>query len=100
MARQLALAGDQRRAAVLLGATENIREIIGMRPGGRRAEAHQELVEEVGKPAGNSERDRMLAEGRAMSFEEAIALGTELEFPLLNLRVHPGIKGPSGQTIL
>jgi predicted ATPase/class 3 adenylate cyclase len=77
VARQLTLTGEQQHAAVLLGAAEKIREVVGMLPVGRRAEAHRELVEEIGKALGDSERDGLMTKGRAMSLEGAIAFATE-----------------------
>jgi predicted ATPase/class 3 adenylate cyclase len=77
--RMLALNGEHAQAAVVLGAAERIQEKVGMRPHGPRAEVHQRVIEEIGQALGEPERDRLRAEGRALSLEDAVALATKDE---------------------
>jgi hypothetical protein len=50
---------------------------VGMHPQGPRAEAQRAVTEELGNALGEVELQRLRAEGRAMSLDEAVALATE-----------------------
>lgn len=75
--RQLALLGDHERAAIVLGAAEALRESVGMRPAPRRAEVFRQTAGEVAQVLGDAEFARLWELGRAMSFEDALALATQ-----------------------
>jgi predicted ATPase/class 3 adenylate cyclase len=75
--RQLALIGDHARAATVLGAAEAFREIVGMRPAPRRAEALRRTTAEVAQVLGDVEFERLWELGRQMSLEDVLALATE-----------------------
>jgi hypothetical protein len=75
--RELALVGDHARAAMVLGAAEACREIVGMRPARRRAEVLRRTAEEVAEVLGDAEFGRLWELGRQMSLEDVVALATE-----------------------
>jgi len=77
VARMLAHTGENERAALVLGAAEAMQEKVGMRPQGTRAEAQRKVIEVLGNAVGEGELQRLRAEGRAMSLDEAVALATE-----------------------
>jgi len=77
VARMLAHTGENERAALVLGAAEAMQEKVGMRPQGPRAEAQRRVIEGLGNAVGEGELQRLRAEGRAMSLDEAVALATE-----------------------
>jgi predicted ATPase/class 3 adenylate cyclase len=77
VARMLAHNGDNERAALLLGAAAAMQEKVGMHPQGPRAEAQRKVTEALGTALGEIELQRLRAEGRAMSLDEAVALATE-----------------------
>jgi hypothetical protein len=73
----LAHIGDNERAALLLGAAAAMQERVGMHAQGPRAEAQRRVTEVLGNALGEVELQRLRAEGRAMSLDEAVALATE-----------------------
>ena len=73
----LAHNGENERAALLLGAAAAMQEKVGMLPHGPRAEAQRKVTELLGNALGEVELQRLRAEGRAMSLDEAVALATE-----------------------
>jgi predicted ATPase/class 3 adenylate cyclase len=75
--RELALVGDHARAATVLGAAEEAREIVGMRPARRRAEAFRRTAGDVSHVLGEVEFGRLWQLGRRMSFEDVVTLATE-----------------------
>jgi predicted ATPase/class 3 adenylate cyclase len=75
--RELALVGDLARASTVLGAADAFREIVGMRPARRRAEALRRTAEEVAQVLGDAEFGRLWALGREMSLDDVVALATE-----------------------
>jgi predicted ATPase/class 3 adenylate cyclase len=75
--RELALVGDQARAATVLGAAEAFREAVGMQPARRRAEVLHRTAAEVAHVLGHAEFRRLWELGRQMSFEDAVALATQ-----------------------
>jgi predicted ATPase/class 3 adenylate cyclase/Flp pilus assembly protein TadD len=77
VARMLARTGENERAALLLGAAAAMQEKVGMLPQGPRAEAQREATEMLGNALGEDELQRLRAEGRDMSLDEAVALATE-----------------------
>jgi tetratricopeptide (TPR) repeat protein len=77
VARMLAHTGENERAALLLGASAAMQEKVGMHPQGPRAEALRKVIEVLGNALGEVELQRLRAEGRAMSLNEAVALATE-----------------------
>jgi hypothetical protein len=78
VARMLARTGENERAALLLGAAAAMQEKVGMmHPKGPRAEAQRKVTELLGNALGEVELQRLRAEGRAMSLDEAVALATE-----------------------
>jgi predicted ATPase/class 3 adenylate cyclase len=77
VARMLALNGEHERAALLLGAAAAMQDKVGMHPQGPRAEALRTVIEMLGHALGEAELQRLRAEGRAMSLDEAVALATE-----------------------
>ena len=77
VARMLARTGENERAALLLGAAAAMQEKVGMHPQGPRAEAQRRVTEVLGNALGEVELQRLRAEGRAMSLDEAVALATE-----------------------
>jgi predicted ATPase/class 3 adenylate cyclase len=77
VARMLAHNGEYERAALLLGAAAAMQERVGMHPQGPRAEALRKVTEVLGNALGAAELQRLRAEGRAMSSDEAVALATE-----------------------
>jgi hypothetical protein len=54
-----------------------MQEKVGMLPQGPRAEAQREATEMLGNALGEGELQRLRAEGRDMSLDEAVALATE-----------------------
>jgi predicted ATPase/class 3 adenylate cyclase len=77
VARMLARTGENERAALLLGAAAAMQEKVGMLPQGPRAEAQRKATEMLGNALGEGELQRLRAEGRDMSLDEAVALATE-----------------------
>jgi hypothetical protein len=77
VARMLAHTGENERAALVLGAAAAMQDKVGMHPQGPRAEAQRVVTEELGNALGEVELQRLRAEGRAMSLDEAVALATE-----------------------
>jgi predicted ATPase/class 3 adenylate cyclase len=77
VARMLAYNGEHERAAPLLGAAAAMQDKVGMHPQGPRAEALRTVIEMLGQALGEAELQRLRAEGRAMSLDEAVALATE-----------------------
>jgi hypothetical protein len=77
VARMLARTGENERAGLLLGAAAAMQERVGMHPQGPRAEAQRKVTEVLGNALGEVELQRLRAEGRAMSLDEAVALATE-----------------------
>jgi hypothetical protein len=77
VARMLAHNGENKRAALLLGAAAAMQEKVGMLPQGPRAEAQRRVIEVLGDALGELELQRLRTEGGAMSLDEAVALATE-----------------------
>ena len=77
--RELALIGEDARAATVLGAAEAFREAVGMQPAPRRAKMFRQTADEVAQVLGNAEFDRRWELGRQMSLEEVVALAIEIE---------------------
>ena len=77
VARMLAKIGEYEDAALLLGAAAAMQEKVGMHPQGPRAEALRKETEVLGNALGEAELQRLRAEGRAMSSDEAVALATK-----------------------
>ncbi len=77
VARMLVHNGENERAARLLGAAAAMQEKVGMHPQGPRAEALRKVTEVLGNALGEVELQRLRAEGRALSLDEAVALATE-----------------------
>ena len=77
VARMLARNGHDERAALMLGAAEAMQDKVGMHPHGPRAEAVQDVIEELGNALGEAELQRLRTDGRALSLDEAVALATE-----------------------
>jgi tetratricopeptide (TPR) repeat protein len=77
--RQLALIGDYARATTVLGAAEAFREIVGMRSAPRRAEVFHRTTRELAQVLGDAEFERLWERSRQMSFEDVLALATEVE---------------------
>jgi tetratricopeptide (TPR) repeat protein len=75
--RELAIVGDHARAATVLGAAEAHREIVGMQPARRRAEAFRRAAEETAQVLGDAEFERRWEKGRQMSLDDIVALATE-----------------------
>jgi tetratricopeptide (TPR) repeat protein len=78
VARMLAHNSEYERAARLLGAAAAMQEKVGMLPQGPRAEVLRNVTEALGNALGEVELQRLRAEGRAMSLDEAVALATEV----------------------
>jgi predicted ATPase/Flp pilus assembly protein TadD len=76
VARMLARTGENERAALVLGAAAAMQEKVGMLPQGPRAEAQRKATEMLGNALGEGELQRLRAEGRDMSLDEAVALAT------------------------
>ena len=74
----LAHNSEYERAARLLGAAAAMQEKVGMLPQGPRAEVLRNVTEALGNALGEVELQRLRAEGRAMSLDEAVALATEV----------------------
>ncbi len=76
--RELALVGDRARAAMVLGAADAYREVVGMRPARRRAEVLRRTAEEVAQQVlGDAEFGRLWERGRRMSIDDVVTLATE-----------------------
>ena len=73
----LSRVGDHKRAAVLAGASERLREEVGMRAGPKRAEAYEQALEDISSALGQDEMDRLWTAGRNMPTKEAVALALE-----------------------
>jgi hypothetical protein len=78
VARMLTYNGEHERAALLLGAAAAMQDKVGMHPQGPRAEALRTVIELLGNALGEAELQRLRAEGRAMSLDEAVALATQV----------------------
>jgi hypothetical protein len=76
--RELALVGDDARAATVLGAAEAFREIVGMQPAPRRAEVLRLAADEAAQVLGDAEFERRWELGRQMSLDDVVALATEI----------------------
>jgi tetratricopeptide (TPR) repeat protein len=78
VARMLAYIGEHERAALVLGAAAAMQDKVGMHPQGPRAEALRTVIELLGNALGEAGLQRLRAEGRAMSLDEAVALATQV----------------------
>ena len=77
LANVSAATGDDLRAARLWGASEAIGEALGTKLARAELELHEEAVPAARERAGDA-FDRAWAEGRALSDEQAVALGLDL----------------------
>lgn len=70
----LSRVGDHKKASVLAGASERLREEVGMREDPKRAESNERALDQIKRAIGEVEMSRLWTEGRNMTVEEAVVL--------------------------